>query len=303
MPEPKGKSTYSRPSPAREAGRAEDGLGVLQVRYFRRMRPQHVYGVVVTWPKGQERRVPAATPPVTVRLLMAGAQVVPAELPLDPSDANAKATFYVTPLAKGWLRNERLEVLVGGRKVQEVPLPSKVRGQGLTWLLLALAILLPWFLLSYGKYSPLKLNKEDVESVLNTKQVKALPLIQQQEIRFAKDPVEAAQLRIPELRQFDPGQVLHLRLKNELPDYLTDIEGVDEGLKKVGEMYDNIVVWNGQYPIAFYVFVGLLLLALISFILHQDSRGRKVSRPIPVPRSPVEGVTTRRDEALAAEVQ
>ena len=39
---------------------------------------------------------------------------------------DAEATFYVTPLARGWLRGERLEVLVNGRKVQELRLHGHV---------------------------------------------------------------------------------------------------------------------------------------------------------------------------------
>src|SRR5436305_1965140 len=153
---PKGKTTPPRAVP-RETVRS-DTIEPLQVRYFRRMSLQRVYGVSVGWPKRKdERRAPAGTPPVTVRLLMAGAQVVPSEHTLDPNEPEAKATFYVTPLAKGCLRSERLEILVGGRKVQEMPLPAKVGGQGLTWALLLLALLVPWFLLTYGKYSPLEL--------------------------------------------------------------------------------------------------------------------------------------------------
>src|SRR5207253_2462625 len=98
------------------------------IRYYRRMSRQRVYNVTVGWPKPGAGRTkpPAGTPPVTVRLLMAGAQVVPSEHTLDPNRADAQATFYVTPLARGWLRNEKLEVLIQGRKVQEMRLPAKV---------------------------------------------------------------------------------------------------------------------------------------------------------------------------------
>jgi hypothetical protein len=299
MPEPTGKPTPIRPSPGREPARSDDGLGPLQVRYFRRMRPQRVYGVTVGWPRRDERRAPPGTPPVMLRLLMAGAQVVPAELPLDPANPDAKATFYVTPIARGWLRNERLEVLVGGRKVQEVPLPSKVGGQGLTWTFLLLALLVPWFLLSYGKYSPLQLNKQDIR---DSKQVQKLRDFQQRTVQNDKDPVAAAQAFIPELRRH-PGQVLTDRLERELPDYLSENAGVYAAIDKVGDLYDNLVVWQTveKHPIAFYAFVGFLVLALLSFILNQDRRTKRMSRPIALPRG-AEATTPRR-EALAAEVE
>ena len=82
-----------------------------------------------------------------VRLIMAGAQVVPAEQTLDPSDGDAKVTFYVTPLAKGWLRGERVEVLQNGRKVGELRTAAKVTTQRLTLALLVLTFLVPWLLL------------------------------------------------------------------------------------------------------------------------------------------------------------
>ena len=70
MPEsPKGKTTSPRAvtrEPARDAARS-DTIEPLQVRYFRRMSLQRVYGVVVGWPKRkEERRAPAGTPPVPV---------------------------------------------------------------------------------------------------------------------------------------------------------------------------------------------------------------------------------------------
>src|SRR5262245_28961059 len=158
---PRGKEVPS----GRERGqreRSENTLGPLQVRYYRRMRLQRVYAAVVSWPDRGDRSPPAGTPPVTVRLLMAGAQIVPSEQTLDAADPDARATFYVTPLAKGWLRHERLEVLVGGRKVQEVPLPAKVTSQWATIALLILALVIPWFLLSV-KYSPPQMTPDDLD--------------------------------------------------------------------------------------------------------------------------------------------
>src|SRR5881396_2891305 len=89
-------------------------------------------------PARDSARGAGATAPVTVRLVMAGAQVVPAEQTLDPGDPGDKATFYVTPLAHGGLRGERIEVVQNGRKVQELRIPCKVTSQKgtLVWLFL-----------------------------------------------------------------------------------------------------------------------------------------------------------------------
>jgi hypothetical protein len=121
------------------------GLPALKVQYYRRMKKSRVYPVTIGWsglpnPTGSLKNV-------TVRLLGAGAQIVPSEQALDVTRPDLKAVFFVTPLAMGWLRAQRVEVLLQGRKVQEIPLASKVVCQCwsafwfiLAWLLPALLI-------------------------------------------------------------------------------------------------------------------------------------------------------------------
>lgn len=121
-------------------------LSPLQVTFYRRMKLQKVYPVVVRWRNWEKPRSPTQKY-VNVRLLLAGAQVLPNEHILDVSRPDAQATFYVTPLARGWLRAQRLEVVLNGRKVQEIPLASKVVSQRLTRWCLLLAIFVPWILL------------------------------------------------------------------------------------------------------------------------------------------------------------
>ena len=57
-------------------------------------------------------------------------------------------TFYVTPLAKGWLRGERAEVIQNGRKIGKMRTSAKVNTQRKT-LLLVLTFLLPWLLYKF----------------------------------------------------------------------------------------------------------------------------------------------------------
>src|SRR5688572_29933558 len=110
------------PPPVRSASsRSEPSLPSVEVSYYRRMKLQRVYPFVVRWRKGA---APAPREKVTLRLLMAGAQVLPTEQTLDAGKPDAQETFYVTPLARGWLRAQRLEILHNGRKVQELPLAS-----------------------------------------------------------------------------------------------------------------------------------------------------------------------------------
>src|SRR5262245_23436911 len=138
---PQPRPTAARPTPQRP----ENTLPPLRVVYYRRMRSQRVYTFKVGWSNKEQSRPPAGARPVTLRLLMAGAQVVPSEQTLDPTKPDASARFYVTPLAKGHLHGERLEILIDDRKVQEVPLQCRVTSQRSTIALLLLTILVPWF--------------------------------------------------------------------------------------------------------------------------------------------------------------
>jgi hypothetical protein len=116
----------------------------LRVRYYQRMRVQRVYPLVVEVRSGAAAR-PAGgltLEPVAVRPLIPGAQVVPAEQRLDVTRPGDKATFFVTPLARGRFPEPRVVVLQHGRAVHAIPLRMKAVTQRFTWLLLLLTVLL-----------------------------------------------------------------------------------------------------------------------------------------------------------------
>jgi hypothetical protein len=121
------------------------GFPALVVRYYRRMKPRKVYPVEVRW--GSTPRPIGTVKQITVRLLAAGAQVVPTEQVLDASRPELGATFFVTPIADGWLRAQRLEIVTQGRKVQELPLATKVVRRCWAWFFLIMAFVLPWLLM------------------------------------------------------------------------------------------------------------------------------------------------------------
>lgn len=120
--------------------RSSAGFPAVKVNYYRRMKLNRVYPVTVTW--GERPRPLGSVKTVTLRLLGAGGQIVPSEQLLDATRPDIPATFFVTPLAYGWLRAQRLEILVAGRKVQEVPLASRVTCQCWAgfWFLMALIV-------------------------------------------------------------------------------------------------------------------------------------------------------------------
>jgi hypothetical protein len=137
------------PPPARSTGKpAKDAPKLnVKVRYYARARWQRVYPLVV------EARGPAqATTPLVLRPLIPGANVVPAELKLEPGK---KASFDVTPLARGKLVNARLEVQPPGKPAVTIPLKIRSVTQGFTWLLLLLSFLIPGLLFYYTVYAPL----------------------------------------------------------------------------------------------------------------------------------------------------
>jgi hypothetical protein len=246
------------------------------------MHRQHVHTVSASWCTKGSDRPPADAEPLTLRLLMAGAQVVPSEQTLDPTKPTAKATFYVTPLAGGWLRGERLEVLRGGRKVQEIPLRCRVVSQRMTAVLLLLVFLVPWFILTYLK-NPIA---EDVSLV----RVGGVPRLQGQ----------------------TRAETFANRVRDQLPDmpeFVKDVSSdVDAGLKKFpnvfGDVYEVLTRLAQQQPLAFYAAVALLVLTLISWKLHSLKRKRRMGQPIPLGRAEAAGapqVASKRAEAVAVD--
>jgi len=241
------KPTVGPPSSAREG----PSLSPLKVVYYRRMKRQRVYTVTAAWYNPEKRRPPGGAEPLVLRLLMAGAQVVPSEQLLDPAKPDAKAVFYVTPLARGWLRHECLEVLQGGRKVQEMPLSAKVTTQRMTWTLLILTFLVPWLLYNYVQNSPLA----------NTKPGKTT------------------------------GEILAIHVTDFLPDTPAFIQdNLSEAHEKVVNFRNDLVssaynfLWNTSqsHPLVHYAAAVFLLLTIISWFFHRDRRKRRYGKPVPL---------------------
>jgi hypothetical protein len=128
------------------------GFPPLRVTFFRRMKQARVYPVTVSWT--DLPRPVGGVKNVTLRLLAAGAQVVPSEQALDATRPDLKATFFVTPLVRGWLRAQRLEVVVAGRKVQEIPIASHVTCQCWAGFWFLMAVAAPIFLIWLRGYDP-----------------------------------------------------------------------------------------------------------------------------------------------------
>jgi hypothetical protein len=150
-------------------GSSGPSLPPLKVNFPRQMKIQRIYPVRVSWQGGDGFRT-GGVRQVTLRLLMAGGQVLPVEQTLETS-SDAVATFYVTPLGRGWLREQRLEVVVQGRKVQEIPLASKVTSHCWTKFFVLMMFVAPWLLGWMQQSGP------NVVADLAEKDVPALPAL------------------------------------------------------------------------------------------------------------------------------
>ncbi|HKI30418.1 MAG TPA: hypothetical protein VKA46_00905 [Gemmataceae bacterium] len=235
----------------------------LRVSYYCTMKPQRVYPLVVEVTRGKAA-VPAEGPTgvlVTLRPVVPGALVVPAELPLEVSRPGAKATFHVTPLARGRLPEASVRVLCNGRQMQELPMRMTAKTQRLAWALLLLALVLPALLLHYTRYEPLRGKVTDTRT------------------KFAPgNKPEQEDTREEYLREGTPGEVLRDRLRFGLEHDVPEFSGsrrVFGGLgSAVGAVYDALCGSALLLRPAFWLGLVLLGLAFGSWALHRPTRVR-----------------------------
>jgi hypothetical protein len=279
MPEAVTRSKASPPTqkaPVPEA-RRETGAGpYLAVRYWKRMRIQKVYPVLVSF-SGQGDHAPVA-----VRVVVAGAQVVPAEQVMDPSNPGEKATFYVTPLANGSLRGERVEVLQDGKKIQELRLPSTVTSQKGTLVWLFLAFFIPWLMLHYLEYSPIGYQtplRDDGTEACDRK-----PWEKYKNMIYKKNSEELDPTR--------PSRKITDFIKDNTPD-LKEYLGLDKD-SGIQTFYDGVREFpektylhlferyhDLKLPLPLILFLVLLFMAFISFLLRTEARKSVYGRPLP----------------------
>jgi hypothetical protein len=150
-----------RPAPTSKkpakAARSEPAGPNLQIRYFRRMKPNRTYSLIVEMPKKKRRDEEDDDNGaiVVVRPSIPGALLQPAEQRFEVAPGN-QITFHVTPLTRGRLPRARLEIFAPSQPPQTIPLWMKAKTQRLAWFLLLLAFLLPTGIikLTLGDWKP-----------------------------------------------------------------------------------------------------------------------------------------------------
>jgi hypothetical protein len=238
-------------------------LPAVSVRYYSRMKRQRVYRCLVRWERGEAGEArPSDTGPVVVRPIIPGTLVVPAELPLNPADPQDQADFYLTPLALGRLRSARVELHYRGRPLDRIPLRIIAVRQLLSWVLLALAFLVPWFLIATTGDNALRGEKL---------------------VRMTEEEKKVAKNKETKRIQLKPGEVLAENLKHikggilGITDALADLVG--SGYQRLCDLVQEVP----QLPL--YVGTGFVLLAFLSWLAHLSRWAWARGQPFAVPRT------------------
>jgi hypothetical protein len=269
-PQSRARDTVESEDLARhEPGRDKAPEYTLEASWYCTMKSRRVYPLVVRVPPGQGS-VPIDSPSgvvVTLRAVVPGALVAPAELPLEVSRPGAAATFHVTPLARGRLPEARVLVLSGRRPVHELPVRMAARTQRLAWTLLVLALVVPALLVRYthSRHEPLR------GQVLDQRQETTKNAAGEDEVRT-----------VDWFRPGSPGEVLRQHVRSGLHDALPEFagsaslaDGVGRGL---GDVYDYLCVSADSLHIPFWVGVLLLILAVGAWARNRPARVRGRSR-------------------------
>jgi len=252
---------------AKEPRRHANEAPYLSIRYWKKMRMNKVYPILVSFAgKGEAE-------PVTVRVVMAGAQVVPAEQVMDPANPGEKATFYVTPIAQGGLRGERVEVLQNGRKIQEVRIPCKVNSQRSTLVWLFLAFFIPWLFLHYFQYAPIGYTPptEFDGTPANVRKPWEKYAIDADANGHAYDK------RADRIKHFFEDNMPKVDIDPDINKMYKEAQDYPRiGYLDLFDFYNRSL---GQ-PVPFYLFCFLLLVTLISALSRREARKTAYSKPL-----------------------
>lgn len=261
------------------------GLHQFRVRFYRRMKPNAVYPLIVELHGSAGKKGSTAIPPgdaVIVRPLIPGSYVTPAELEVSPKPANNKVTFYVTPLATGRLKQARVGVYHQGRLLQEIWLPMKSASQSATRVFLGLTFLLPvvlYYMVVAHDWSrtapppePAAAAKDDKGKPPEAKKDKSEALENGgADARPVEEKPKAGEVR---------GALAQGIVKNVPPyeDYTLKFANyVQDGYDEVHRTSKN--------HLCFYLGAGLLALTLLSWVWHRTRRGRRKSKAFTLPNT------------------
>jgi len=292
-PAEKEGSSLGQPRPARRSSPGVEGSQYdLRVSYYATMKPQRVYPLVVEVLRGAAAADDRPTGvSVTLRPVVAGALVAPAELPLEVSRPGARATFQVTPVAKGRLPEACVRVLHDGRQVQELRTRMTAKTQRTTWVLLLLALILPPLVVHYVINEPLKGRVPVIRKAAPEEPKPTKPGEGDQQAGPPKMNLPAVPSPPPVKPPPDipgrPGEILRARMTNAIRPLVPEFPYSDEVISGItvsaGAVYDVLCQWAEATYLPCWLAVGLLILAFGSWALHKPTRVR-VQGSVALPR-------------------
>lgn len=229
----------------------------VRVRFYKRMKVQRVYRMVVELRTADKGAAPSisAGDSVIARPVIPGAYVQPMEQDLGPKTTNHTITFSVAPLARGRLKNARLQIVHQGRVLEEIWTPMRGTSQRPTWIFALLSLFSLAYLVSiFGPLPNLSTGEtaDDSGKTVSGMLMDKLPTYLNKE----------------ELPEF-------------LADYLTR-----EALAATAQDAYNYVYATPN--LNFYLMTGFLVLTIVSLLWNRPARKRRKGKPMMLPSLPAE---------------
>ncbi len=264
------------------------------VNFYRRMNKNRVYPLVVELKRITDKHSLASSSPVQIRPMVPGAHVTPALREAHLGNSDAVSTFYVTPLARGHLRDARVGIYQDGRALQEVRLPMKGVSQLMTWILLAVTILIPCLIHYFTTTVDLSVSaagaktaRATAENVPHKKMLKADemsgPAIEERLLGQPAGSLAGVANSAPAKKPDPPRGVLEREIndnfpepqkeyfKETWPDFPILREPAAHGMQ---EAYEFVQDWEREHSLSRHLFFVLLALTAISWVIHRSQRSR-----------------------------
>jgi hypothetical protein len=269
------------------------------VNFYRRMKMNRVYPMVVELKRTTDKHSLASSSPVQIRPVVPGAHVTPALREAHQGNSGAVSTFYVTPLARGRLRDARVGIYQDGRELQEVRLPMKGVTQRMTWTLLALTILLPCLLHYFTTTVDLSQSAEGAKTanataanVPHKKMLKADEMsaqaIEERLLGQAAGSLAGVANPAPAKKNRPTLGVLEREINANIPEpkesfeeYIPNFPILREpAAHGIQEGYEFLQDWEKELGLSRYLFLVLLGLTAVSWVTHSSRRSRRQATPV-----------------------
>jgi len=246
----------------------------LVARFSRQMKPHRLYPLVVHLRQNKRQRDEGNIGTLHLRPVIPGAIVTPADYTLDLDHPDTNPPFFVTPLAKGTLRNARMEVFQQGRLVGTIALPMKAVRQTFTWFLLFLTIVVPFSTYWLARHTNLTREGATIESrTTDDDQVPQLPDDRAVKKSNEEGVNEKAPATFTKLPKFEGG--VERSMARALPD-----APISQTVASTAQDVYQFVHSGPDFNLTFYLAAMLLGLTCISWAMHTTRSCRRKVRPV-----------------------